>query len=62
MPAQPKVNFYTQVSVDVDARRRRIQAQTGYPLPRLIDEALSALELSLDSTPRFDPPRVSEGR
>jgi hypothetical protein len=48
MRAQPKVNFYTQVNLAVDERRRRIQARTGYPLPRLVDEALRVLELSLD--------------
>jgi hypothetical protein len=59
MRAQPKVNFYTQVSVAVDARRRRIQEQTGYPLPRLVDEALRALELSLDAR---TPQSGTEGR
>ncbi len=58
MRAQPKVNFYTQVSLAVDERRRSIQARTGYPLPRLVDEALRALEVSLDDRGR--PQSVSE--
>jgi hypothetical protein len=58
MRAQPKVNFYTQVSVDADERRRRIQARTGYPLPRLVDEALRAFELSLEDR---DAPRSALG-
>ena len=61
MRAQPKVNFYTQVSLAVDERRRSIQARTGYPLPRLVDEALKALETSLDG-PTVAPQSASERR
>jgi hypothetical protein len=48
MRAQPKVNFYTQVSLDAHERRQRIQARTGYSMPQLVAEALQALERSLD--------------
>lgn len=47
MAAVPKVNFFCQVGVGTDERRRRIQARTGWAMPRLVDEALAALELSL---------------
>jgi hypothetical protein len=48
MRAQPKVNFYTQVSIEAHERRQRIQARTGYSMPQLVNEALQVLELSLD--------------
>jgi hypothetical protein len=48
MQAQPKVNFYTQVSLEAHERRQRIQERTGYSMPRLVDAALQALEQSLD--------------
>jgi hypothetical protein len=48
MRAQPKVNFYTQVSLEAHERRQRIQALTGYSMPQLVSEALQALERSLD--------------
>jgi hypothetical protein len=48
MRAQPKVNFYTQVSLEAHERRQRIQARTGYSMPQLVAEALEALEHSLD--------------
>jgi hypothetical protein len=48
-PSQPTVNFFTRVPVEVDERRRRLQAQTGYSVPRLVDEALRCLEDRLQS-------------
>jgi hypothetical protein len=48
MRAQPKVNFYTQVSLDADDRRRRLQERTGYTMPQLVSEALKAFGSSLD--------------
>jgi hypothetical protein len=48
MQAQPKVNFYTQVSLEAHERRQRIQARTGYSMPQLVAEALVALERSID--------------
>jgi hypothetical protein len=48
MRAQPKVNFYTQVSLEAHERRQRIQARTGYSMPQLVAEALQPLEHSLD--------------
>jgi hypothetical protein len=46
--AQPSVNFFTRVSVETDKRLRRLQKRTGYPNPRLVDEALTALERALE--------------
>ena len=46
--AKPRVNFFAQVSIDTDERRRRLQERTGYSVPRLIDEALRELETNLD--------------
>ena len=48
LQAKPRVNFFAQVSLDTDERRRRIQERTGYSVPRLIDEALRELETNLD--------------
>ena len=46
--AKPRVNFFAQVSIDTDERRRRLQERTGYSVPRLVDEALRELETNLD--------------
>jgi hypothetical protein len=46
--AKPRVNFFAQVSIDTDERRRRLQQRTGYSVPRLVDEALRELETNLD--------------
>ena len=46
--AKPVVNFFTQVSIETDERRRRLQQRTGYSVPRLVDEALRELETKLD--------------
>ena len=46
--AKPRVNFFTQVSIETDERRRRLQERTGYSVPRLVDEALRELETNLD--------------
>ena len=48
--AKPRVNFFTQVSLETDKRRRRLQERTGYSVPRLVDEALRAFETNLDGT------------
>jgi hypothetical protein len=55
-PAQPAVNFFTRVSVETDERRRRIQARTGYSVPRLVDEALRSLEDRLQTEHRMAEP------
>jgi hypothetical protein len=47
--AQPTISFATRVPVEVDARRRRLQRQTGCAVPDLLDKALRALEISLNS-------------
>lgn len=49
--AKPRVNFFTQVSIETDERRRRLQERTGYSVPRLVDEALRELETTLDANP-----------
>ena len=48
--AKPRVNFFTQVSLETDKRRRRLQERTGYSVPRLVDEALRAFETNLDGS------------
>jgi len=47
--AKPRVNFFAQVSIDTDERRRRLQERTGHSVPRLIDEALRELETNLEA-------------
>jgi hypothetical protein len=37
------VNFFTRVDPEIDALRRRLQAETGWAAPRLVTEALLAL-------------------
>jgi len=47
--AQPKVNLYTQVSLETDALRCRLEARTGFSLTRLVTEALQLFEKHLSS-------------
>jgi hypothetical protein len=47
-PAQPTVALATRVPIEVDARRRRLQEQTGKTVPELIDQAFLLLECSLN--------------
>jgi hypothetical protein len=57
-PAQPAINFFTRINIETDKRRRRLQERTGYPAPRLVDEALRAFETDLDRNPhKRAPPR-----
>ena len=46
--AKPRVNFSTQVSIETDERRRRLQERTGLSAPRLIADALRELEARLE--------------
>jgi len=50
--AQPKVNLYTQVSLETDELRRRLEAHTGFSLTRLVTEALQQFERHLSSLTR----------
>jgi hypothetical protein len=56
IPAQPRVNFFTSVSLETDKRRRRLEAATGYSAARLVTEALQLFEKNLSS---FTPPKTS---
>jgi hypothetical protein len=56
-PAQPRVNFFTSVSLETDKRRRRLEAATGYSAARLVTEALQLFEKNLSS---FAPPKTSK--
>jgi hypothetical protein len=58
-PAQPRVNFYTQVSLETDKLRRRLEAATGYSASRLVTEALHLFELNLSSLAPPKPSRPS---
>jgi hypothetical protein len=55
-PAQPAISLSTRVSVETDERRRRLQARTGYSVPRLVDEALRNLEDRLQTEYRTAEP------
>jgi len=55
-PAQPKVNLYTQVNLETDELRRRLEARTGFSLTRLVTEALQQFEKHLSS---LTPPKPS---
>jgi hypothetical protein len=55
-PAQPKVNLYTQVSLETDELRRRLEARTGFSLTRLVTEALQQFEKHLSG---LLPPKPS---
>ena len=55
--AQPKVNLYTQVSLETDELRRRLEARTGFSLTRLVTEALQLFEKHLSS---LTPPKPSK--
>jgi hypothetical protein len=55
-PAQPRVNFYTSVSLETDALRRRLEAATGYSLSKLVSEALQLFEKNLSN---LAPPKTS---
>jgi hypothetical protein len=48
-PAQPRVNLYTQVSLETDKLRRHLEAATGYSASRLVTEALHAFAKHLSS-------------
>jgi hypothetical protein len=50
-PAQPRVNFFTSVSLETDKLRRRLETVTGYSAARLVTEALQLFERHLSSTP-----------
>jgi hypothetical protein len=45
----PKVAVHCMVDLDTAERRQRIQKMTGYSLPRLVREALLALEATLEN-------------
>jgi hypothetical protein len=49
MPAQPRVNFYVQVDLATNERRRRLEAATGFSASRLVTEALQLFEKHLPS-------------
>ena len=55
-PAQPRVNFFTSVSLETDKLRRRLQASTGYSAAKLVTEALQLFEKHLSN---FIPPKPS---
>jgi hypothetical protein len=55
-PAEPHVNFYTQVSLETDKLRRRLEAATGYSASRLVTEALDLFAKNLSS---LAPPKPS---
>jgi hypothetical protein len=48
-PAQPRVNFFTSVSLETDKLRRRLEAATGFSASRLVTEALRLFEKHLAS-------------
>jgi hypothetical protein len=48
-PAQPRVNLYTQVSLETDKLRRRLEAATGFSASRLVTEALQLFEKHLSN-------------
>jgi hypothetical protein len=54
--AQPRVNFYTQVSPETDKLRRRLEAATGYSASRLVTEALRVFEQHVSNVA---PPKPS---
>ena len=58
--AKPRVNFFAQVSIDTDERRRRLQQRTGYSVPRLVDEALRQLETNLDGDRDHPAPELAD--
>jgi hypothetical protein len=47
--AKLRVNLFTQVSPDIDKRRRRLQEKLGLTVPELIDRALRSLESQLQA-------------
>jgi hypothetical protein len=53
-PAQPRVNFFTSVSLETDKLRRRLQASTGYSTAELVTQALRLFEKHLSN---FVPPK-----
>jgi hypothetical protein len=55
-PAQPRVNFFTSVSLETDKRRRRLEAATGFSASKLVTEALQLFEKNLSSP---TPPKPS---
>jgi hypothetical protein len=55
-PAQPRVNFFTSVSLETDKLRRRLEAATGFSASRLVTEALQLFEKHLSS---FTPSKPS---
>jgi hypothetical protein len=56
-PAEPHVNFYTQVSLETDKLRRRLQAATGFSVSRLVTEALRVFEQHVSNVA---PPKPSK--
>ena len=57
MPAQPRVNFYVQVDLATNERRRRLEAATGFSASRLLTEALQLFEKHLSN---IAPPKPSK--
>jgi hypothetical protein len=55
-PAQPRVNFFTSVSLETDKLRRRLEAKTGYSAAKLVTEALRLFEKHLSN---LAPPKPS---
>ena len=56
-PAQPRVNLYTQVSLETDKLRRRLETATGYSASRLVTEALQLFDKHLSN---LAPPKPSK--
>jgi hypothetical protein len=44
---QPSINFHARIDLATEERRRRLQAQTGFSAPQLVDEAFRELERRL---------------
>jgi hypothetical protein len=57
IPAQPRVNFFTSVSLETDKLRRRLEAATGYSASRLVTEALQLFEKHQSSLTSPKPSR-----
>jgi hypothetical protein len=59
-PAQPRVNFFTSVSLETDKLRRRLETATGYSAARLATEALQLFEKHLSSNPQNPARRLAD--
>jgi hypothetical protein len=49
---QPSINFHARIDLDTEKRRRRLQAETGLSVSRLVKEAFHHLERRLSARRR----------